>query len=97
MELSHRTLSVRRTAALVAATAAAALAIPAAANAAVTGAVTGDTATLTGDAANDNIAISVSGGNLRHNLTTGAGLQLDHRLRLDARRRSDADRGRRAR
>ena len=73
MELTHRTLSVRRTAALVAATAAAALAIPAAANAAVTGAVTGDTATLTGDAANDNIAITVSGANLRHNLTTGAG------------------------
>ena len=73
MELTHRTLSVRRTAALVAATAAAALAIPAAANAAVTGAVTGDTATLTGDASNDNIAITVSGANLRHNLATGAG------------------------
>jgi Ca2+-binding RTX toxin-like protein len=68
MQPSHRTLSVRRTAALVAATAAAALAIPAAANAAVTGAVTGDTATLTGDAANDNIIISVSGDKLRHNL-----------------------------
>ena len=62
MELTHRTLSVRRTAALVAATAAAALAIPAAANAAVTGAVTGDTATLTGDASNDNIAITVERG-----------------------------------
>ena len=68
MHPSPRTLSVRRTAALVAATAAAALAIPAAANAAVTGAVTGDTATLTGDAANDNIIISVSGDKLRHNL-----------------------------
>jgi Ca2+-binding RTX toxin-like protein len=68
MQPSHRTLSVRRTAALVAATAAAALAIPAAANAAVTGAVTGDTATLTGDAANDNIIISVSGDKLKHNL-----------------------------
>ena len=52
----------------MAATAAAALAIPAAANAAVTGTVTGDTATLTGDAANDNIIISVSGDKLRHNL-----------------------------
>jgi Ca2+-binding RTX toxin-like protein len=52
----------------VAATAACALALPAAANAAVTGAVTGDTATLTGDGANDNIAITVSGANLRHNL-----------------------------
>ena len=80
MDLTHRTLSVRRTAALVAATAAAALAIPAAANAAVTGAVTGDTATLTGDAANDNIIISVNGGNLRHNRSRG--LQLDDRLRL---------------
>jgi Ca2+-binding RTX toxin-like protein len=69
MELTHRTLGVRRTAALVAATAAAALALPAAANAAVTGAVTGDTATLTGNTANDNIAISTSGANLRHNLT----------------------------
>src|SRR3954452_7543706 len=70
MEPKHRTLRVRRTAALVAATAAAALAIPAAASAAVTGATTGDTATLTGDAANDNIIISVSGANLRHNLPT---------------------------
>jgi Ca2+-binding RTX toxin-like protein len=70
MELTHRTLRVRRTAALVAATAAAALAIPAAANAAVTGAATGDTATLTGDDANDNIIITVSGANLRHNLPT---------------------------
>src|SRR3954451_16014701 len=70
MELTHRTLRVRRMAALVAATAAAALAIPAAANAAVTGAATGDTATLTGNDANDNIIITVSGANLRHNLAT---------------------------
>ena len=69
MELTHRTLGVRRAAALVAATAAAALALPAAANAAVTGAVTGNTATLTGNDANDNIIISVSGANLRHNLS----------------------------
>ena len=64
MEPTHRTLGVRRTAALVAVAAAAALAMPGAANAAVTGATTGDTATLTGDAANDNIAITVSGANL---------------------------------
>ena len=68
MEPTHRTFGVRRTAALVAVAAAAALALPGAANAAVTGATTGDTATLTGDGANDNIAISVSGANLRHNL-----------------------------
>ncbi len=70
MELAHRTLRVRRTAALVAATAAAALAIPAAANAAVTGAATGDTRRSSGDDANDNIIITVSGANLRHNLAT---------------------------
>jgi len=70
MTRTHRTLRIRRAAALAAATAAAALAIPAAANAAVTGAVTGDTATLSGDDANDTIVISVSGTNLRHNLAT---------------------------
>src|SRR4051794_14917996 len=70
METKHRTLRVRRTAPLAAAPAAAAPPTPAAANAAVTGATTGDTATLTGDAANDNIVISVSGTNLRHNLAT---------------------------
>jgi Ca2+-binding RTX toxin-like protein len=69
MEPTHRTLGVRRAATLVAVAAAAALALPAAANAAVTGEVTLDTATLTGDAANDNIVISVSGANLRHNLS----------------------------
>jgi len=79
MELTHRTLRVRRTAALVAATAAAALAIPAAANAAVTGAVTGDTATLTGDPANDTIVVTVSGAKLSHNLPitpAGPGFQI---------------------
>jgi Ca2+-binding RTX toxin-like protein len=70
MELTHRTLGVRRAAALVAVTAAAALALPAAANAAVDGVRTSaTTATLTGDEANDNIAISVSGDNLAHNIT----------------------------
>ena len=70
MELTHRTLGVRRAAALVAVTAAAALALPAAANAAVDGVRTSaTTATLTGDEANDNIAISVSGANLAHNIT----------------------------
>src|SRR3954447_6486303 len=72
MTRTHRTLQVRRAAALVAATAAAALAIPAAANAAATptGTVTGDTATIIGSDGNDNIAITVSGANLRHTLPT---------------------------
>ena len=65
--------SSRRTAVLAAVAAAAALAVPAAASAAVTGAVTGDTATLTGDAAADNIIISVNNGLLQHNLGTAAG------------------------
>ena len=68
MELTHRTLGVRRTAALVAATAACALALPAAANAAVTGTVVADTATIVGDAADNNIVIGVTGTNLSHNL-----------------------------
>ena len=86
MELTHRTLGVRRTAALVAVTAAAALAIPAAANAAVDGVRTSaTTATLTGDEANDNIAISVSGDNLAHNIT-GNGFDSEHRLRQRRRR-----------
>src|SRR4051794_36270434 len=74
MELTHRAPRLRRTAALVAATAAAALAIPAAANAAAdpSGTVTGDTATLIGSDGNDNIAITVSGANLRHTLPTQA-------------------------
>jgi Ca2+-binding RTX toxin-like protein len=71
MELTHRTMGVRRAAALVAATAAAALALPAAANAAVTGQVTGDTATLTGDAANDTIIIGKDNGLLTHNTLAG--------------------------
>jgi Ca2+-binding RTX toxin-like protein len=73
MELTHRTLGVRRTAALVVVTAAAALALPAAANAAVTGTAVGDTATLQGNAVDDNIVIGVTGTNLSHNLPTGAG------------------------
>ena len=87
MELTHRTLSVRRTAALVAATAAAALAIPAAANAAVDGRCRpAAPRTLDGDAANDTIAIAVKdGGLLTHNLTTGAGT-FDERDRLRLRR-----------
>ncbi len=68
MELTHRTIGVRRAAALVAVSAAAALALPGAAHAA-TGTVVGDTATLVGNPGNDNIVISVSGANLRHNLT----------------------------
>ena len=74
MELTHRTLSVRRTAALVAATAAAALAIPGRGERRrhPTGTVTGDTATIIGSDGNDNIAISVSGANLRHTLPTQA-------------------------
>ena len=88
MEHTHRTIRARRTAALVAAAAAAALALPGAASAAVTGTVTGDTASLTGDAAADNIVISTSGANLRHNAVR---VQQRHRLRLGAGRRSDAD------
>jgi Ca2+-binding RTX toxin-like protein len=71
MELTHRTLRVRRTAALVAATAAAALAIPAAANAAVTGTVDAGNGTLVGDAANDTITIGKDGGLLTHNTLAG--------------------------
>jgi Ca2+-binding RTX toxin-like protein len=66
--MSARSTKRRRTAVLATAVAAAALAVPATANAAVTGTVSGDTATLTGDAANDNIIISSDGTNLRHNL-----------------------------
>jgi Ca2+-binding RTX toxin-like protein len=71
MELTHRTLRVRRTAALVAATAAAALAIPAAANAAVTGTVAAGNGTLVGDAANDTITIGKDAGLLTHNTLAG--------------------------
>ena len=68
MEPTRISLRTRRSAALAVVAAAAALAIPSAASAAVTGAVTGDTATLTGDVANDNIVIGVTGANLSHNL-----------------------------
>ncbi len=71
MTRTHRTLGVRRTAALVAATAAAALAIPAAANAAVTGTVDAGNGTLVGDAANDTILIGKDGGLLTHNAIAG--------------------------
>ncbi|MGZ8633234.1 MAG: calcium-binding protein [Solirubrobacteraceae bacterium] len=69
MEPTRIPLGARRSAALAAVVAAAALAIPSAASAAVTGTVTGDSATLVGDAANDNIVIGVTGANLSHNLT----------------------------
>ncbi len=69
MELTHRTMGVRRTAAIVAAAAAAALALPAASNAAVTGDSTART--LTGDAANDTITIAKEGGLLTHNTLAG--------------------------
>ena len=75
MEPTHRTLGIRRSAALVAVAAAAALALPAAANAAVTGAVTGNAATLTGDASADTITISSDNGLLRHNLGTATGFE----------------------
>src|SRR5829696_2692499 len=71
MELTHRTLGVRRTAALVAATAVAALAVPAAANATVTGTVNAGNGTLVGDAANDTITIGKDGGFLTHNTLAG--------------------------
>jgi Ca2+-binding RTX toxin-like protein len=75
MELTHRTIRARRTAALVAAAAAAALALPGAAGAAVTGTVTGNTATLTGDASADTITISQDNGLLQHNLGTATGFE----------------------
>src|SRR3954454_24540556 len=86
MESKHRTLRMRRTAALVAATAPAALAIPAAANAAATptGTVTGDTATLIGSDGNDNIAISVSGANLKHTLPAGPGNPFNSSIDFDS-------------
>src|SRR3954454_13272065 len=73
MELTHRTLRVRRTAALVAATTAAALGLPAPAapNAAVTGTVDAGNGTLVGDAANDTITIGKDGGLLTHNTLAG--------------------------
>lgn len=71
--MTTRITNPRRTAAIAAIAAAAALALPGAANAAVTGAVSGNSAVLTGDAANDNIVISVDGGLLRHNLGTASG------------------------
>ena len=71
--MTTRITNSRRTAAIAAIAAAAALALPGAANAAVTGAVSGNSAVLTGDAANDNIVVSVDGGLLRHNLGTATG------------------------
>jgi len=69
--MNARLTNPRRTAALAAVAAAAALAAPSAASAAVTGVVTGDTATLTGDAANDTITIGSNGVNLTHNTIAG--------------------------
>jgi Ca2+-binding RTX toxin-like protein len=74
MELTRNIpMSARRSAALAAVAAAAIFALPVAANAAVTGAASGDTATLTGDATNENIIISIDAGLLRHNLGTATG------------------------
>src|SRR4051794_241426 len=69
--MNARLTNPRRSAALAAIAAAAALAAPSAASAAVTGVVTGDTATLTGDAANDTITIGSNGVNLTHNTIAG--------------------------
>jgi Ca2+-binding RTX toxin-like protein len=69
--MNARLTNPRRTAALAAIAAAAALAAPSAASAAVTGVVTGDTATLSGDAANDTITIGSNGVNLTHNTIAG--------------------------
>jgi Ca2+-binding RTX toxin-like protein len=77
MEPTRMSLRTRRSAALAVVAAAAALAIPSAAGAAVTGAVTGDTATLTGDAASDTIAIGVTGANLSHNDLAGFNSAID--------------------
>ena len=68
MEPTRISLRARRTAVFATVAAAAALALPSMAGAAVTGAVTGNTATLTGDGADGNIAIGVTGPNLSHNL-----------------------------
>jgi Ca2+-binding RTX toxin-like protein len=68
MEPTRISLRTRRSAALAVVAAAAALAIPSAAGAAVTGAVVGDSATITGEAGNDNIVIGVTGTHLSHNL-----------------------------
>ena len=69
MEPTHRTLGLRRSAALAAVAAAAALALPGAANAAVTGQVTGTNAVLTGDDTAETITIGVDNGLLTHNLS----------------------------
>ena len=69
MEPTRITLRARRAAILATVATAAALAIPGAASAAVTGTTAGNTASLTGDAAADNIVIGVTGANLSHNLT----------------------------
>jgi Ca2+-binding RTX toxin-like protein len=70
MELTRSiSMNARRSAVLAAVAAAAIFAIPTTANAAVTGAVAGDTATLTGDGADDSIVIGVTGATLSHNLT----------------------------
>jgi Ca2+-binding RTX toxin-like protein len=74
MELTRSIpMSARRSATLAAVAAAAIFALPAGASAAVTGSVSADSATLIGDAANDNIIISVDNGILRHNLGTATG------------------------
>ena len=52
---------------------AAALALPASASAAVTVDASGDPITFTGDAADDNLVLSVSGGKIAHNLPAAQG------------------------
>ena len=75
MEPTRISLRARRAAMLATVAAAAALVIPSAASAAVTGTTNGDTATLTGDAAADNIVIGVTNANLSHNLGTATGFK----------------------
>ena len=58
---------------------AAALALPAAASATVTVDAGGDPITFTGDAAADNLVLSVSGGKIAHNLPDFPGLCLGDR------------------
>ena len=65
---------------------AAALALPASASAAVTVDASGDPITFTGDAADDNLVLSVSGRQDRAQPARGPGLCLGHRPRPGHRR-----------
>ena len=65
---------------------AAALALPASASAAVTVDASGDPIIFTGDAADDNLVLSVSGGKIAHNLPAAQGFASADRPRPGHRR-----------